>query len=221
MENLLEIAKGAEANLLLDSDWNGVKVIIKKRNQKKYRNPELDSLIRRQRTIHEANIINRAKAAGVATPIIYQIDLKNNAIVMEFIDGNRVKDLVGRLNEAERRRLFLLIGSTAGLLHKSGIIHGDLTTSNIIMHESGQLVFIDFGLAEVSHETEKRGVDLNLMKRMLKSTHFKYSDELFDAFEEGYRKILKNEAEEGLERMREIERRGRYAERSEDMDVDE
>jgi TP53 regulating kinase-like protein len=221
MENLLEIAKGAEANLLLDEDWNGVKVIIKKRNQKKYRNQELDNFIRRTRTIHEANIINRAKAAGVPTPIIYQVDLENNAIVMEYINGNRVKDMVSTLNGGERRGLFQRIGSKAGLLHKAGIIHGDLTTSNIIMHESGQLVFIDFGLAEVSHEIEKRGVDINLMRRMLKSTHFKHSDELFDAFEEGYRKILKDEAEKGLERMREIERRGRYVERSEDMDADE
>jgi len=65
----------------------------------------------------------------------------------------------------------------------------------------------------VSRETEKRGVDLNLMQRMLTSTHFRHTGELFAAFQEGYRSALGAEAGEALERMEEIARRGRYVER--------
>jgi len=82
------------------------------------------------------------------------------------------------------------------------------------------VVFIDFGLGELSSEAEKRGVDLHLMRRMLTSTHFKYADELFNAFEEGYRAVMGVEAEEALRRMREIERRGRYVDRENRLDGD-
>jgi TP53 regulating kinase-like protein len=212
VEDLTLIAKGAEANLWLDQDWNGLKVLVKKRGEKKYRHPELDAEIRRSRTIREASIIHRAKEAGVLTPLIYQVDVDEAAIVMEYVDGRKVRDIVADLDKEERVALFRSIGESAGRLHRAGIIHGDLTTSNII-ESSGRVVFIDFGLAEVSTETEKRGVDLNLMHRMLTSTHFTHIQELFSAFREGYLTTLGIEGEEALNRMEEVSRRGRYVER--------
>jgi TP53 regulating kinase-like protein len=212
MEGLRLVAKGAEADLWLDPDWNGVRALVKRRGEKKYRNPELDREIRRSRTIHEASIIHRAKEAGVPTPVIYQVDPESATIVMEFVDGERVRDIVDSLKAGERRSLFRLIGVMAGRLHGAGIVHGDLTTSNII-RTPDRIVFIDFGLSEVSRETEKRGVDLNLMQRMLTSTHFRHTEELFAAFQEGYRSTLGAEAGEALERMEKIARRGRYVER--------
>ncbi len=212
MEGLTLVAKGAEADLWLDSDWNGVKALIKRRGEKRYRHPELDRDIRRSRTNHEASIIHRAREAGVPTPIIYQIDPGGATIVMEYVEGEKVRDIVDNLREEERRWLFCHIGEMAGRLHGAGIIHGDLTTSNIIRTQHG-VVFVDFGLSEVSWETEKRGVDLNLMSRMLTSTHFRHTEELFAAFKEGYKYVLGEEADEALGRMEEISRRGRYVER--------
>jgi Kae1-associated kinase Bud32 len=75
-------------------------------------------------------------------------------------------------------------------------------------------VFIDFGLAEVSTEVEKRGVDLNLMDRMLTSTHYRHREELLAAFLEGYRETLGAEAEEAVTRMKEVAKRGRYIEKN-------
>lgn len=212
MEGLTLIAKGAEADLLLDEDWNGVKALVKKRGKKKYRHPELDAEIRRSRTIREASVIHRAKEAGVPTPLIFQVDVDGAAIVMEYVKGRKVRDIVSELGEGKRVALFRTIGESAGRLHGAGIIHGDLTTSNII-ESSGRVVFIDFGLAEVSTETEKRGVDLNLMYRMLTSTHFTHAQELFSAFREGYLTTMGDEGEEALSRMEEVSRRGRYVER--------
>ena len=212
MEGLRLVAKGAEADLLLDPDWNGVKVIVKKRGEKRYRHPELDREIRRTRTIHEAGIIHRSKEAGVPTPVIYQVDPGEATIVMEYVEGQKVREIVEDLEEDERSYLFRLIGLLSGRLHKAGIIHGDLTTSNMI-RTADRVFFIDFGLSEVSWETEKRGVDINLMYRMLTSTHYRHTEELFAAFKEGYRDSLGAEADEALSRMEEIARRGRYVER--------
>lgn len=211
MAELTLISKGAEADILLDPDWNGVRAIIKRRGVKKYRFPELDAAIRRSRTIREASIIHRAKEAGVPTPLIYSVDPDSAQIVMEYIEGDKVRDIVDRIGSEERKRLFREIGRKTGLLHGAGIAHGDLTTSNLISGE-GRVVFIDFGLAEMSDEVESRGVDLNLMYRMLISTHYEHTEELFTAFKAGYEETL-DKAREALDRMNEISKRGRYVER--------
>jgi len=206
------IAKGAEADLWFDPDWNGRRVVIKRRVEKRYRHPEIDRELRRLRTLREAEIIHRAKKAGVPTPIIYQVDPEEATMVMEYIEGRRLRDIVDELSPEERLRVFQLAGRQAGRLHRAGIIHGDLTTSNMILTPS-RLVFIDFGLAELSTEEAEGGVDLQLMRRMRQSTHFEYSEELLDAFLEGYREEMGAEADGVFRRMDEIARRGRYVER--------
>jgi TP53 regulating kinase-like protein len=203
------IAKGAEADLLLDPDWNGRKALLKRRGAKKYRHPQIDSDIRRYRTLHEADIIHRAKEAGVPTPLIYQLDPEDATIVMEYVEGVKVRDAVPNLSLDENRALFHLIGEESGRLHRAALIHGDLTTSNMI--KSGpRVVFIDFGLGEISKEVEKRGVDFNLMVRMLASTHYTIMEPLLESFKEGYRNTMGSEAEEVFQRADEIKRRGRY-----------
>ncbi len=206
------ITKGAEADLVL-MEWNGLTALAKRRNPKKYRHPELDRQMRKTRTKTEADIIHRAKLNGVPTPLLYQVDPEEAVIVMEYVDGVKVRDAVDEMTAADRRRLFKRIGVYAGRLHGAGVIHGDLTTSNIL--KSGErLVFIDFGLAEVSAEVEKRGVDLNLMDRMLTSTHYRHREELLADFLEGYREALGAEAEDAVTRMEEVAKRGRYIEKN-------
>ena len=118
MERL--VAKGAEADLYI-TEWNGLKAIKKVRNKKKYRHPELDRQLTRTRTNHEADIIHRAKKHGVATPLLYSVDNEKGVIVMEHIDGIKIRDLVDQLDEGERYRLFRRIGYFSGQLHKGGI----------------------------------------------------------------------------------------------------
>ena len=206
---LKTIAKGAEADLILDTDWNGRKALLKRRGVKKYRHPQIDRDIRRYRTLHEADIIHRAKEAGVPTPLIYQLDPEGATIVMEYIEGIKVRDAVPMLSLEENCSLFRLIGEESGRLHKASLIHGDLTTSNLIK-DGDRVVFIDFGLGEVSKEVEKRGVDFNLMVRMLTSTHYTIMEPLLESFMEGYRKSMGAEAEGVFQRANEIRRRGRY-----------
>jgi TP53 regulating kinase-like protein len=206
------IVRGAEADILLYSDWNGRKAIVKRRGVKKYRHPEIDHEVRRYRTLHEADIIHRAREAGVPTPLIYQLDPGAATIVMEYVEGTKVRDAVQELSLEENRSLFWLIGEEAGRLHAAGIIHGDLTTSNMIA-DGGRVVFIDFGLGEVSGEVEKRGVDFNLMVRMLASTHYKLMEDLLEAFKDGYRVSMEDGAEEVFDRADEVRRRGRYVEK--------
>ncbi len=204
------LKKGAEASLYL-TDWHGKKVVMKKRLPKKYRHPKLDEEIRTYRTIHEPQLMHEAKKAGVPTPTIFLVDVKNSTIIMEFVEGNQMKQLLGNVSKAERERLCLKIGELIGRLHEYGLIHGDLTTSNIILDAEDKIFFVDFGLGEKTKELEAKGVDLHLMKRALQSTHFQFAEECFNAVMSGYSKISGNASMKNiLEKIREIEKRGRY-----------
>jgi len=204
------LKKGAEASLFLKS-WHGRRVIVKARFPKKYRPAELDEKIRSYRTAHEPQLMHEAKKAGVPTPTIFLVDLKNSAITMEFVEGEQVKQVLPRVSRREQQELCVEMGVLIGKMHRHGVVHGDLTTSNMILSGEGKIFLVDFGLGEKNSETEARGVDLHLMKRALQSTHCKFAEECFRNVLKGYSEVLGVEdAEKVFDKIREIERRGRY-----------
>jgi len=210
--------KGAEASLFL-SDWHGKHVIIKMRLPKKYRPEKLDTAIRTYRTVHEPQLMSEAKKAGVPTPTIFLVDVENATIIMEYVEGKQVKKVLAIFSAQEREDVCVLIGELIGKLHRHGIIHGDLTTSNMILNPEGKIFLVDFGLGEKNAEFEARGVDLHLMKRALQSTHYQFAEECFVAVSKGYAAVLgESGAKDVLAKVKEIERRGRYvAERKQDF----
>ena len=205
--------KGAEANLYKE-EWYGLHVIRKHRIQKNYRVQRLDSEIRKSRTIREARLLYEACRVGVPTPSIYFVDLNEATIVMEYIEGDNMKDALDKLIQEERNKALTTIGQQIGTLHKNNIIHGDLTTSNMILTPSGKIFLVDFGLGEFSSSIEEKGVDLHLMHRALESAHYKHSIEGFQLVAQGYESATgREQSAEVLGRVREIELRGRYFKR--------
>jgi len=141
------------------------------------------------------------------------VNVPEASIIMEYIEGRQVKHILNKSSGTERHDLCIEIGKSVGQLHTHGLIHGDLTTSNIILTPEGKIVFVDFGLGEKNEELEGRGVDLHLMKRALQSTHYMFWEERFKNVLCGYSSIVGVEvAEKVYEKIREIERRGRYVE---------
>jgi TP53 regulating kinase and related kinases len=155
----------------------------------------------------------------VPTPTIFLVDVKNATIVMEHVNGKQVKQLLGTFSTKEREDVCVMVGELIGRLHSHGVIHGDLTTSNMILNAEGKVFFVDFGLGEKNGEVEAKGVDLHLMKRALQSTHYQFAEECFEAVSQGYASVLgEDEAKDVLAKVKEIERRGRYvAERKQDV----
>jgi TP53 regulating kinase-like protein len=206
------LKKGAEASLYL-AEWHGRKVIIKVRIPKRYRPDALDRQIRSYRTIHEPQLMHEAKAAGVPTPLILMIKLPEASITMEYVEGQQIKQLLNNVPAKKQHELCTSIGELIGKLHSHGLIHGDLTTSNMILSRESKIFFVDFGLGEKNMELEAKGVDLHLMKRALQSTHYQFWEECFKNVLYGYSSVLGFElAEKVYEKIREIERRGRYVE---------
>jgi TP53 regulating kinase-like protein len=204
------IKKGAEANLYL-ANWHGRKAILKKRLPKKYRPAKLDAQIRTYRTIHESQLMHEAKKAGVPTPKIFLVNVKDTTVIMEYIAGTQVKLLLNQISEKARKNLCFKIGQEIAKMHMFGVIHGDLTTSNMIMTPKGKVFFVDFGLGEKNTELEAKGVDLHLMKRALQSTHYQFAESCFESVIQGYKDTVGVETLKSvLDKVKQIERRGRY-----------
>ena len=199
--------KGAEAEIQL-SDYMGSKVIEKRRIKKTYRINIIDERLISFRTKEEAKLMTEARLYGVSVPIIYDVDLKKGIITMEYIKGNRIKDILNDLTEKERKRICLIIGESIAKFHNNDIIHGDITTSNMILFND-RIHFIDFGLGEKSSEIETKGVDLHVLMEAIESTHSRYS-KCFDYVIDGYKKGLRGNPDLVIKKIEEIVKRGRY-----------
>ncbi|MCX8158515.1 MAG: KEOPS complex kinase/ATPase Bud32 [Candidatus Diapherotrites archaeon] len=195
--------EGAEAELI-EASYINKDVIIKLRKPKEYRNKILDEQIRKFRTKAEVTLINRAKQAGVLTPFILKIDKKNFAIYLEKINGKLVKEI---LNSNNYKEICSEVGKNIAKLHKASIIHGDLTTSNIIKNKDN-LIFIDFGLGYFSEKIEDFATDLLNLKKTYLATHFKYYDG-WKIIEGEYKREF-SKGKEVIAKLQEIEKRARY-----------
>ncbi|MBW2974818.1 Kae1-associated serine/threonine protein kinase [Candidatus Woesearchaeota archaeon] len=193
-----KIAQGAEAKLYLIDNK-----VIKDRFRKDYRIKEIDERLRKSRTKREAKVFEKLALISFPSPRLIETDEKEK-IMMEFIKGKKVRDII---EKEDYEKLSEEIGRKIAVLHKNNIIHGDLTTSNMILDK--EIYLIDFGLSFFSHKTEDKAVDLHLLKQALESKHYRIWERCFDSAIKGYKK----EAEDGpdvLKRLEKVGKRGRY-----------
>lgn len=144
-ESLVLVKQGAEARVF-ESTFVGRRSIVKERFSKKYRHPTLDSKLTLKRLNAEARCMTKARRLGVSTPILYFVDPVLHTLTFEYVEGPAVKDIFldfGSNTVVEERMddIAVQIGDAIGKLHDGGLIHGDLTTSNmLIRHGTNQLV---------------------------------------------------------------------------------
>jgi Kae1-associated kinase Bud32 len=186
------ITKGAEANIY---EKDGI--IIKERIPKKYRIKEIDEKINKSRTNREAKVIKKLNEAKINSPTI--IKKENNIIIMELIKGFKLRDVI---EEKDYKKISKEIGKNIKKIHDLGIIHGDLTTSNIILKDN-QIYLIDFGLSFFSHKDEDKAVDLHLLEEALNSKHHKIAKECFNLILKSYND------KEVINRLIKVKERGR------------
>jgi len=209
-------------------DFRQKPTIVKERFGKQYRHPDLDRKLTKQRQAPEVKCLERVRKAGVATPQVYHVDNEQYRLYMEFIDGLTTRDYIFSLDlqrEADQKRAAELadaMGRAIGTVHASGVVHGDLTTSNMMLRRPDkgsfedtpasqlQLVMIDFGLAFISPSVENRAVDLYVLEKAFLSTHPK-SEEMFQRVLVAYEsaKSSKLDTKKVLEHLEEVRKRGR------------
>ncbi|KAI8155006.1 EKC/KEOPS complex subunit BUD32 [Colletotrichum sp. SAR 10_71] len=128
-----------------------------------------------------------------------------------------------RRDATEIKNLMSRMGAAVGKMHKIGIVHGDLTTSNMMLRPpkpaatttngevasklDGEIFIIDFGLASQSTSDEDRAVDLYVLERAFGSTHPRaeeYFQDLLDAYRASYK-----QAPTTLKKLEDVRMRGR------------
>ena len=224
------IQQGAEAKIILNKN-----LIIKDRIKKSYRIAKLDEKIRKRRTKAEKKLM--LKASKIISVPVPKESKEFDKLKMPFVDGKKLSEHLDSFPLAKQKRILREIGEETGKLHKADIIHGDLTTSNMILVENikdkktvnkkrgdnrkvvaGEVVdksklviyFIDFGLGYFNGKYEDKAVDIHLLKQALEAKHFKNWEILFKEFKKGYFSINKKEAEKVFNQLIKVEKRGRY-----------
>ncbi len=211
MEGKSEIlALGAEA-VLLKISFLGMDAVLKVRLPKKYRDPELDSFIRGKRTVVEAKIIKELSDIGINSPALLYVDTKEAAIIMEYVKGEILRDIIAQERISEACSYLREVGESIALMHRTGIAHGDVTTTNVIV-SGNKAYLIDFGLSKFTSRVEDLATDIHLFIRSLESTHYTHKDELLKCFLSGYKTVIKELFDEVLKVAKEIRLRGRYVE---------
>ena len=198
------LSQGAEAKILLSNNF-----VIKDRIKKSYRIPELDNKIRKRRTKSETKLLLKASQI-ISSPV----PLTNNArerantkIKMPFIDGKKLSEHLDKFPLTKQKQICKQIGESIAKLHEQNIIHGDLTTSNMILQKD-KIYFIDFGLGFISRKIEDKAVDIHLLKQALEAKHFQNWKTLYKEVEKGYKNY--SEAEKVFNQLIKVEKRGRY-----------
>lgn len=197
-----KIAQGAEAIIYSDGE-----VVTKDRFEKTYRHPELDKRLRQFRTRREAKVLQKLKEFGFPCPALIDLDDKEMKLHIEHIPGDKLKDVLE--SDAEQMLVFSKeVGELIAEMHEHDIIHSDLTTSNMIVHEKdNKIFFIDFGLSFFSDKVEDKAVDLHLLRHAIESKHYKIFERSFAEILKGYKKY--KDAALVLARLEKVEARGR------------
>jgi len=212
------LKQGAEAKLKVGTFFGGRKAILKERFSKQYRHPDLDAKLTKERFRGEIRSLMRAKTVGIRTPTLYWVDSNSSSFVMEYLDAPTCRDYI-KANRADEAKLIALsaeIGRLIGGLHNNNLIHGDLTTSNILVESADtgsdviRLCVIDFGLGYVEGSVEDKGVDLYVLERALISTH-PNTEFMFQEILRAYKNEMKNNKvrNEIVKKYEEIRLRGR------------
>lgn len=194
------IAQGAEAQVT-HICYLGQDAVLKTRMQKKYRHPELDEALTSKRIIAECRAVAKLRKNGIYVPLIYLADIKNRHIVYEFIKGETVHSTLAHSKGANNASVLMKVGTIVAKMHDVNIVHGDLTTHNMLRTDGGDICLIDFGLSFVSTLAEDKAVDLYVLERCCTTSEF-------DAITAAYKTQSKHAAAT-LAKLAEVRMRGR------------
>ena len=211
------IKQGAEARIYKGLFDNAQPAIAKQRFKKTYRHPELDKTLTVKRIRNEVKLLNKASTFGVNVPKVLKSDEQNGIIVMEFIERAQmckdfIKETVANCEAVSANekldKMASEIGRVIGVLHRNEIIHGDLTTSNMLLQEAAdgahKLYFIDFGLSFISSSLEDKAVDLYVLERALTSTHSRQAAQIFEKILHSYTAEYGRNVEKVIERFEQV-----------------
>ncbi len=204
LKNLAELDIPKDYHIKIEYEKENL--ILKIRFMKRYRHYLIDKQFRKYRTRIEKKILEKLYTIINVPKVIYS-DEDYGILIMEYIEGEKLSNIIEQLDDKNIRNILFEIGKYVGIMHNNDIIHYDLTTSNMIINNNN-IYFIDFGLSFISSRIEDKAVDIHIFKESYESKHWRIL-EYFNSFFEGYVSSYEK-AKEVLKRLKIVENRGRY-----------
>lgn len=229
---IIPISQGAEAVVFTTtvhpyepstSANSNKKYVIKYRPPKKYRHPSIDITLTKHRTQGESRLLAKlSQVPGLQVPKLIACDVYNGCIWIEFLgedlpNDNGFSNLKNYLwmhksepFNAEVERTLNRVGNQIGLLHWNDHCHGDLTTSNVVLHKldgEWRPYLIDFGLGSASTLVEDKGVDLYVLERAIISTHSRFANKYNEWIMQGFKEIYEKEGKKGEQKLKDVIKR--------------
>lgn len=162
------LSQGAEALLYRTHFLIDIPCVLKYRPSKSYRHPTLDARLTKHRILSEARTMLRLRREGLRVPAVLSVDCERAAeaqggsgtdrggerkggggwMIMEYVDGRTVREVLQEISKRRKRSegaeeegvsdLMGRIGRAVGRMHELGVVHGDLTTSNLMVRPGGE-----------------------------------------------------------------------------------
>lgn len=201
---------GAEARVS-SGLWLGIPAVLKSRRRRGYRHLELDARLTKSRITVEAKVLSRLQITEFSAPRLLQINHEEGWMVLSKLGGNPIYE---SLVEGPKGEDYMFkIGAKIRELHELGFSHGDLTTHNIMIDDSGNISLLDFGLSRISAELEHMGQDLQVLNECLSASHSeleKAMDKVLIGYSESSSTESTNSPESVISRFNQIRNRVRY-----------
>ena len=201
---------GAEARVS-SGLWLGISAVLKSRRRRGYRHLELDARLTKSRISVEAKVLSRLQTTEFSAPRLLQINHEEGWMVLSKLGGNPIyESLVEGLTGED---YMFKVGAKIRELHELGFSHGDLTTHNIMIDDTGNISLLDFGLSRISAELEHMGQDLQVLNECLSASHSeleKAMEEVLIGYSESSSTESTNSPESVISRFNQIRNRLRY-----------
>ena len=194
--------QGAEA-IVHAGTWMGEEAVLKQRQPRTWRHPDLDARLTKSRMSAEVRLLRRLHLAGIPVPVLLAIDSTDGWMITSRMPG---VPLFEHLRNGGESEMLEELGAMIRRIHATGISHGDLTTHNILWDAEQGLSIIDFGLSQITDDTEPLGLDLQVLNECLKASH----PSIEDAIERVLAGYLNEGGKDVVKRFNDIRRRVRY-----------
>ncbi|NLX26683.1 MAG: SUMF1/EgtB/PvdO family nonheme iron enzyme [Lentisphaerae bacterium] len=162
--DLVEIGRGGFAVVYKARDKRLLREIVVKRLH--FEQAGMDEGIIRRRFEHEAHAIAALNHPNIVQVYDYDRDAEGHYIVMEYVSGGSLKDLLKQKGKLEVKEAIAIIKAVCGGLafaHRKNLVHRDIKPANILLAGSSKSEVLnpkecipkiaDFGLARSGFET--------------------------------------------------------------------
>lgn len=163
---------------------------------KNYRHKKIDAKIRKLRIMNEIKFTLKMITLNIDSPALYFVDMKEKSLIFEYVKGCTLNQILKKI-KSYQSVISISIGMLLANIHNENIIHGDFTTSNLILRNSYihnneiydssnnelynlstpdkvKLCLIDFGLSFLSASVEDKAVDIFVLLKTINSFHSEF-----------------------------------------------